>query len=336
VNPLSSLQGASPALIAVVLSTAAMFAVAISFLVAAARLRRSNMHKAKVWQRLEGELGEVIAGIALGKAGVEALHERVASSEHMLLLDYLYKSVVRDPDARRRRLYREAAKPYLHLLMDRARTGDVWQRARAIRSLGELAGVRCEAVVVAALDDPAPHVAMTAARMYARLGLGGVEALLQRIDRYLSWDRRLLRSILVSFGSPAVGPLHALLADEGASDQVRAVCADALAALEFAAAGDTAAAILQSPHDTDLHAAALRLLRAPATATQREVVRRLCTSRDEVLRTQAMACLARIGEGADMAALVRALSDPSPWVVRSARNGLEARGIDVTDCGEEA
>jgi hypothetical protein len=90
------------------------------------------------------------------------------------------------------------------------------------------------------------------------------------------------------------------MADASSPTPVRAVCADALASLDSRGVGETAAAILRGTEDVDLVAACLRLLRPPATEAQREVVRRLCSAEDDVVRGQAVACMARIGRPEDM------------------------------------
>jgi HEAT repeat protein len=333
VDLLPDLRDISPALAVVILCTVAMFVVAISFLVAASRLRRANSRKAELWAALEVQFGQQVQRIAYGEAPVAALHARIGRGEQVVLLDYLYKAMVQEARPARRELYAELARPYLGQLEERARTGDTWQRARAVRTLAELAGANAAATIFAALDDPAPHVAMTAARVYAQQGLGPVDPLLERIERYGSWDRRLLRSVLVSFGRPAAPALHALMADASSPAPVRAVCADALASLDSRGVGETAAAILRGTEDVDLVAACLRLLRPPATEAQREVVRRLCRAEDDVVRGQAVACLARIGRPEDMELLNLATADLSPWVVRSATLGLAYRGVAVPGAG---
>jgi hypothetical protein len=318
-------SGISPALAVVVFFTLAMFVVAVGFLVAAGRLRRANRRKAELWGALEAEFGELVDRIAGGAAPASSLHSRVGRGERIVLLDYLYKSAVQETRPERRSLYASLAQPYLPLLSERARTGDTWQRARAIRTLAELAGRASSPVVLEALDDPAPHVATTAARVYAQLELGPVDALLDRMDRYSNWDRRLLRSVLVSFGLPAAPALRERFADESLAPQLRAVCADALAELDYRAAGETALHVLRRERDVDLVAATLRLLRPPATEPQREMVRRLCEVEDDVVRGQAVACLARIGAPSDLALVEVAAGDLSPWVARSARRGLAER-----------
>jgi hypothetical protein len=317
--------GISPALAVVVFFTLAMFVVAVGFLVAAGRLRRANRRKAELWGALESEFGVLVDRIADGAAPPSSLYGRVGPGERVVLLDYLYKSAVQETRPERRSLYASLARPYLPLLAERARRGDPWQRARAVRTLAELAGRECGPVVLKALDDPAPHVAATAARVYAQLELGPVDALLARVERYANWDRRLLRSVLVSFGLSAAPALRERLADESLAPQLRAVCADALATLDYRAAGETALHVLRRERDVDLVAATLRLLRPPATEPQRELVRRLCDAEDDVVRGQAVACLARIGSPSDLERVEAAVGDLSPWVSRSARLGLVER-----------
>ncbi|HSJ06508.1 MAG TPA: HEAT repeat domain-containing protein, partial [Longimicrobiales bacterium] len=205
--------------------TTLMFLVMLVFLVAAARLRRANSRKAERWDRLETTWGEAIEAIADGRLRAEELHAGIQPSERMVFLDFLYKSAVREARPVRRQLCRSLALPYRRALEERVRTGDAWQRARAIRTLADLAGEDAAAAVTGALDDPSPHVALTAARAYAQIGVGTVHPLLDRIERYREWDRRLLRSLLASFGDGAAPALRARLEDPGEPAGVRAVCA---------------------------------------------------------------------------------------------------------------
>ena len=325
-NVLPTVTQISPALLAVIVATAVMFAVAIAFLAAAARLRRANMKKAALWSRLESKMDAMIASIVHGSASPAVLHSRIKPSEQPVLLDYLYKVLTHETRPTRRVLYQQLAQPYLGVLEERARSGDVWQRARAIRTLAEVAGVDARAAIMAGLDAPEPHVAMTAARAYAQVGLGPVDALLARIDRYHHWDRRLLRSVLASFGSAAAPALAHAFADRTLPPYSRAVCADALVRLDYGEASEAAGQVLLEDDDLDLVAASLRLLGMRSSPAQREIVRDMCRLSDEVVRGQAVACLARIGDEADLVDIVEpALLDASPWVARSAAHGLTAR-----------
>jgi hypothetical protein len=316
------LTGMSTALVALIASTLVMFAVAIGFLVAASALRRSNNRKAAHWARLESSWDTTIECIAHGVAEPEALNARVTGRERLIFVDYLYKAIRNEARRRRRGLIRELAIPHVHLVAERIRTGDVWQRARAIRTVAELKGADHDGLIVEAMNDEAPHVALTAARTYARLRLGPVEGVLDRIERYQDWDRRLLRLTLATFGPEAAPALHQRFADRSLSPRIRSVCADALADMDYEPVNDTALAVLREEGDVDLRASALRVIRGPVSDHHRFLVRSLCAAEDQVIRAQAVACLARIGDSADMGVVERALADLSPWVVLNATRGL--------------
>jgi HEAT repeat protein len=324
----TDLATSSTAMLVLVASTLGMFAVTMAFLVAAWRLRRANDRKAAEWGRLETVWGEAIESAARGWLTVEDVHRRVQRSERLTFLDYLYKCVASGAAEGREALYGELAQPYLAELETRALEGDPWQRARAVRTIADLGGRNRAAILMRALDDPAPHVALTAARAYTRLRAGSIQPLLQRLDRFMDWDRRMLRRMLASFGVGAVPMLRQKLADETLPARSRAVCADALAELDDAGSNDLAADLLRESGDVDLRAAALRLIRPPATDRHRYLVRSLCAAEDPVVRSQAVACLSRIGDDGDLAEVERALADLSPWVVLSAARGLTSRRGD--------
>src|SRR3990172_3073054 len=166
-----------------VLSTALMFATVLVFLIAAWTLRRANDRKAARWAAVETRWHALLTTIEEGTLAAEELHAHVASNERLVLVDFLYKQVINDPRPATQQLCRQLAAPYLAELAERIRTGDAWQRARAVRTLAELAGPEQGEAIIDALDDPSVHVAQTAARSYARLSLGPVEPLLKRLDR---------------------------------------------------------------------------------------------------------------------------------------------------------
>lgn len=315
----------SPTMLVLLLTVAGMFVVALTFLGAAWRLRRQNDRKAGQWAKLESSWRTTIACLQHGLLDERALHERIEPSERLLFLDFLYKSMIAAEGAGTGELYRRLAAPYVSDLQGRVLTGDAWQRARAIRTLADLAGQDAGGVIADALDDPSPLVARTAARAYARLQLGPVDALLDRIERYREWDRRLLRATFATFGAAAADSLLARYANPHTPAVLRAVFAEALGELEFGGANGVALEVLETETDVDLVAATLRLVRAPAPERLREAVRPLCGSDDAVVRSQAVSCMARIGTEADLAGVEQALADMSPWVVLSAARGLTRR-----------
>lgn len=312
-----------------VASTVAMFAMVVVFMVAAWWLRRANDRKAAKWGALETKWKALLEAILGGKLAEPELHAQVAAGDRLIFVDFLYKQVINDQRPEWQLLCRRAAIPYLYKMTARVRDGDVWQRARAVRTLAELAGPEHTAAIVEALDDPAEHVAQTAARAYARLGLGPIEALLQRLDRYQPWDRRLLRQTLASVGPGGAPALQRSLENPAVPVHIRVICADALASLNCETANQSALQVLRGESDVELRVAALRLLRGEVTEEQREAVRALQQSADPLLQGQAVACLARIGNEVDMIRLEAALDHSSPWVRFNAARGLRQRGTAV-------
>lgn len=311
--------------------TLLMLAVAIAFVVAASLLRRSNNRKRMHWGEMERDWAVALDEIESGLLESEVLHASLSARDRLVFLDYLYKCATVGPVPERLALIGRLSEPYIAELEARAIQGDVWQRARAIRTLAKLRGEAARPAIEAALDDPAPHVALTAARAYARLRLGGVGALLERVDRYRDWDARLLRLTLAAFGPGAAPALHARFADAGAPEWVRAACAAALVELRYTGANETALAVLTSAAEVDLKAAALRVLAQPLTDAQRALVRELCSAADPIIRAQAVTCLSRLGDAADVAELERALGDLSPWVVLNATRALREHPRPAAD-----
>jgi len=314
------------AMTVLVASTVAMFGMVVVFMVAAWWLRRANDRKSAKWAALEARWLAVMKAIESGTLAEEELHAQVSSGERLVLVDFLYKQVINDTRAVRQQLCRRLAVPYLGAVAARTQTGDVWQRARAVRTLAELAGPAHTGAIVDALDDESGHVAQTAARAYARLRLGPIEALLERLDRYQPWDRRLLRQTLASAGPEGAPSLLASLADRTLPAAVRVVCADALASLRYGDANEVALQVLVEESDLELRAATLRLFRGALTDEQREAVRALRSADDPILQGQAVACLARLGDARDHVELETALDHASPWVRFNAARGLKQRG----------
>jgi HEAT repeat protein len=253
------------------------------------------------------------------------MHEQVTPVERLVLVDFRLQPI----NDSRRKVEPPSGGAVPDGVVARVHRGDVWQRARAIRTLAELADRKHCDGIVEALDDPSAHVAQTAARAYARLGLGPIEALLQRLDRYQPWDRRLLRQTLAATGPAGAPALLEMLQDETQPVPIRVICADALATLGYEGANEAALRVLQVETDVELQAAALRLLRGDVTEAQRAVARTLRSSTEPVLQGQAVACLARIGDVADLVELEAALDHDSPWVRFNAARGLKERSPTV-------
>lgn len=302
---------------------ALMSLLVAGFIAAAAALRVRNTRKAKRWSALERDWGALVKRVSSSPTSVSA--PAVAPRDRLYFVDYLYRSAVASTDREHSRLLAHLARPFLDAVARRATEGDSWQRARALQTVAELGEGRFRSLLVNGLDDDAEIVVLAATQALAREHPDAVGEVLNRLPRYRRWDARLLRATLTRFGASAAPAISARFADTTLEPPLRAVCAEALADLDYPYGADTAAACLGEETDTDLLASCLRLLRRTGTAAHAEMVRPLCESADPVVRAQAVAALARIGQAGDLERLKQALIDPSPWVARRAESGLEQR-----------
>ncbi len=299
----------------------------VGFLIAALLLRRRNNRKAEHWGSLERTWSSLLRAVCDGSADSAAIRSTIAPREELFFVDFLYKRALQTDDPEDRATLSRLATPYLPRIASRTRGGDPERRARAVKTLAELGGKSHGHLLVAALDDPSPLVAMSAARGLAQsAGASSVREIVSRIGRFSDWNRRFLRATLTQLGPPAIPALRDIVRERPLAPGVRAVCMDALAELDDRGAAELAELALWTEEDVDLRAAALRLLRRCGGPEHAEVVRPLCAHEDPVIRAQAVGTLATIGEERDMAVLERAVHDPSAWVALHAARGLKSRG----------
>lgn len=224
-------------------------------------------------------------------------------------------------------MLRRLAMPYLPRIESRTRGADPERRARAVKTLAELGGTHYMRTVAAALDDPSPLVAMSAARSLALAGgVGYVPEIVERLSRFDDWNSRFLRATLVQLG-PAVAPaLQGSVRDPDVPPRVRAVCLEVLGDTGDPAAAPLAGEVLSLAEDVDLRAAALRVIRRCGDGSMAHLVRPLCWHEDPIIRAHAIGTLATIAGEGDVDVLEGALDDPSPWVALQAARGLKHRG----------
>lgn len=144
-----------------------LFLVALSFAVSVMLLRIKNERRAVKWHRLEQKWDDAILTALEGETEQTAFGALVAPEEEIFCVSYLLRYARWIKGLERDRLI-ELAQPYLHHIVPRARSRDPQQRARAVQTLGELGVATHADVVVQALDDASPLVAMVAARALAR------------------------------------------------------------------------------------------------------------------------------------------------------------------------
>ena len=305
---------------------AALFAAALLFGAATLALRAGNRRRARRSARLDADWTPRVLAVLSGDAPPDAPSIRVAGRDRALFVDFLLRLVRRLKGPEREALVALAA-PYLDDVARRAHRGGAERRALAVQRLGALGAARFAATLRAALDDPSPLVAMTAAHALARTGRAEhAPAVLDRLSRFRDWSPGYLASLLATMGAGAAPALRALLADPDRAPGDRAVAAEALRIMHDLPAAEAARAAVAAGTDSDLSAAALRLLAAVGGAADAPAVRAACRSTDPVVRSQAVAALGAIGGAPDCAALATALDDASPWVVLHAARSLRALG----------
>lgn len=304
--------------------------LAIGFGISVLLLRLRNERNAARWRRLEALWDPVVTDILAGDAALPAFWALVPAADTRFAVDYLLRFLRRMTGEGRERLM-ELARPYLPLIAQRAGHRDPDRRAWAIQTVGEL-GLRDHTVLVlGALDDPSPLVAMVAARCLARPAHPEhLQAVVDRLQRFTTWNPNFLASLLASVGPDAAPQLRTALADRSRAPRVRAIAATALAYLRDPAAAEAAAAVLGTTDDRDLLASALRLLERVGSAAHLDAVRPLLASRDDVVRAAAAATLGRLGDAGDLERLRGACEDPSRWVALHAARALRNAGDTAT------
>jgi HEAT repeat protein len=304
-----------------------VFGIAAGALAAAAVvLRWSNDLKARRWARLERRWEPVALDVVIGLEPPARIWALVGPRDRLHFVNYLLRFAKRLSGAERR-VVDDVAEPYLDLIVPQLRRRTPEYRARAVQTLSRLGSRRYSAVILKALDDPSPLVAMVAARALARGDNAGyATAILNKMHRFDQWRPSFLASMLAAMG-PAVAPaLRRALGDTAFTPRVRAVACDALRELHDYVAADTAARVLDEPIGQDLAAAVLNLLAHVGRVEHLPAIRRHAMATEPIVRARAIMALGHVGAEEDMPLLVGAFHDPSSWVaLRAAEALLEAR-----------
>lgn len=303
-----------------------LFVFALIFAVSVVVLRIRSQRRAIKWNRLEQKWNDAILETLEGERAVTAFWALVAPDEEIFCVSYLLRYARWIKGLERDRLI-ELAQPYLHHIVPRARARDAQRRARAIQTLGELGLPTHADVVVHALDDSSPLVAMVAARALARKEhpqhLGPV---LTHLHRFTTWSPNFLASMLAGMGPAAAPALRAELANQQHPPNVRAVLATALSYLYDYDAANVGAQVLDREQDREVIAATLRLMGRVGREEHLPLIRRFAQSTDFVVRAVAASTLGAMGREEDLSHLRQACQDDSRWVALHAARALRDAG----------
>ncbi len=326
----AGLQGAD-ALLGILIASAIAFALlACAFVAAALLLRWRNLRKQRRWDALEANWESLLLDYLGGDIDAVTLRTHVSAPDALYFVDFLSRYASRLRGTERERIG-EVASPYLPRIEAQLRARLPGVRARAVRTLSLLGLTDYSYGIIAALDDPSPFVAMTAARALSRREQPEfAAAVLLKLHRFSDWSPAFLSAMLAGIGASAAPYLRGTFRDEREPAPVRIVAADALRALGDLAVADAAADVARKSGDRNLTAAALRLLRTCGRAPHAAVARLLAAGNDEVVRAQAIGALGTLGDARDVPLLVAALDDSSIWVAWHAAGALLAVGARTT------
>ena len=324
VSPMHEVAPAIPVALAVATALAALCAVAAAALhLTAARLAR---RRARYEARLEPLALEVLSG----DLSPRSLAARVRPEEADAFLRLLVRLALRLSGSSRAVLA-EAARPFVSRARALLRARSPERRALGAHTLGLLGRADDRELLVGALADPSPGVAMVAARALADSGdVGTLPALIASLHRFEAWGTPAIASMLARYGTVGGGLIALRLVDPMASDALRVACAEALRRIGYQPAVAAVEPLLQARAQTprEVRAAVLRLVADIGTDAQAPAVRRLVNDLDPVVRLHALSALGALGDAdRDAPALEAALADgATPWVALRAARALDRLG----------
>jgi HEAT repeat protein len=313
-------------LVILIVSVLALFVLTVLFAAVVIALRSGHVRRRRRRDERDERWQEAVLETLSG-APADVLRSRVNAGEEIALLAYLL------PFARRLRgdevrSLAQAVEPYLPAARRNLGARSPERRANAVQALAAFGSADDTRLVLTALDDSSPYVAMNAAQAMARPEHAAhATQVMQRIWRFEQWSPEYLSAMLARIGTPAAEPARGILADPSQGCHPRAVAADVLLRLNDADSADVAARVLEEPQqDADVAAATLRLLAKLGRAEHLAIVRRYVASPNAITRAQAVRTAASIGGDGEVEAITAALHDPSSWVAHEAAVGLIGLG----------
>lgn len=328
----ATLRADERALAIVAVTSLCLFAIAVLFAILVVLLRmqhvRAGRRRVELTDRLEATLLDVLGGAV----PVEALHALVRPGDDLQLIALLMRFArrVRGEEAR---LLSRIAGPALPRLARELRRRSPELRALAVEGLAAFGMPAYASSVLAALDDPSPYVAMTAAQALAKRDHAAhVDAVVRRLARFSNWSPSFVSAMVARIGEQAAPAVRRTLADPHEPARVRATAADVLGRLNDPAGADLAAAVLDdtaldpAASSTTFQASALRLIAQAGHLKHRPSVRSLLDAPSAIARAEAVRALSFVGDADDHGALVQALDDDSSWVAYEGAFGLARAG----------
>ena len=271
----------------------------------------------------------LLLDVLAGDAPPGALEQDVAPGETTDFLQMLVRYALR-VDGEARETLAAVAAPFLPASRALLRSHRADRRALGVHLLGILGHRGYRPLLVEALRDRSPGVAMGAARALARTAdLSVLPDLVASLDRFTTWGTPAVTSMLARFGLRAGHLLALRLADPGAPESVRVACAETLRRLGYVPADAVVDALLHPGAATprEVRTALLRLVAEIGTSGMAPLVRRHVTDPDPVVRLHALSALGALGDPfRDAELLLDTLDDPDSWAALRAAHALARLG----------
>jgi hypothetical protein len=310
----------------VALLIGAFFACSLTLIAVVVLLRARNVRRRKRWARVERAWEHVMLDVLAGEKPAGELQALVAPRDERYFVDFLLRYASRLKGAERKTVH-DLARPHLPSVAHQLTRRSAERRARGVKTLGELDTHTYTSQIVAALHDPSPLVAITAAQALARhRSPHVVRDLVESMETFELWDTRFLSAILAELGPEVAPALREYLTDSSHSVRTRALAAATLTQLNDLGAAEGAAKVLATEQDVDLLVATLRLMRNVGSGEHVPAVRSLLRSPSPAVRGYAVSAMVAIGTAEDTANIEAAIDDESSWVVMHAVRGLKALG----------
>lgn len=311
----------------ILISITAMLVLNLVLGIAVVVLRVKVAHRSEARGELAARWHPRILQLLAGETSASTLISLVRRSDRDHLMELLTEYGRRLDGIELERL-RTLGRPLLGRMKRALRSHHAETRARAVQAFGILGGEANIDVLVAALEDQSPLVAMVAAAELAEMAdPEAATAIVAHLDRFELWSSAFLASMLASGRTAMVKQLRESLEIDDTPALTRSVAADALRLLRDPASADLAVSVLDGMPDREVAAACLRLLGALGTARHVDIVRGYASGDDFVLRAHAITALGSLRTGEeDVELLDAAIDDPSPWVALHAARALRIAG----------
>lgn len=297
---------------------------ATAFGIHAAAVRAGRRRDARL-ARWEPVLLDVLAGDAPPERLSDLVHRREADDYLAMLVRFALRL-----DGSARDTLAAAARPFLGRGRALLRSSIAERRALGAHLLGLLGHRGYRPLLVTALRDPSPGVAMVAARALAQSGdLAVLPDLVASLDRFVAWGTPAVTSMLARFGLRSGHLLALRLAAPDAPEPTRVACAETLRRLGYVPADTLVEALLHpaAPTPREVRMALLRLVAEIGTAAHAPLVRRHLTDPDPVVRLHAVTAIGALGDPfLDAPPLEEALGDTDTWTALRAAHALARLG----------